>query len=525
MKINSPVTGVEVDYSSNANILSTTDPKGAITYINQDFIDISGFSEEELINMNHNVVRHPEMPAAAFDDLWNNLKGGQPWMGMVKNRCKNGDHYWVDAFVTPITENGSTVEYQSVRTKPTRERVERAEKCYQKLNEGKTTDADKRRLSFKHQLFIGQIIASLPILGLALFNGISTMMAMAIYLLTLMIGYAAIAYIMRPFDKLVKDAREVVQNGLMQYIYTGRSDEIGEIRLAIKLLRSKLGAVTGRMSDTADNLVVSTNKSTQSLEETRQSIKRQQSEIDQVATAMNEMSATVSAVAQNTTMASEVAQKGNDDAMAGQQIVSQVRKSTNELANEVEIAAEVIERVSIASENIGSIVDVINGIAEQTNLLALNAAIEAARAGEQGRGFAVVADEVRSLASRTQQSTLEIQKMVEQLQSGTSEAVQAMNKGRSQANHSVEQTDRAKQMLDTIMEGISTIKDMSMQIASASEQQSAMTAEVNNNIANISTMSKETIEGAETTAKISQELIENTDMCLRLTNHFRNTNH
>ncbi len=417
------------------------------------------------------------------------------------------------------------MEYQSVRTKPAREWVEWAERSYKKLNEGKPTDADRCKLSFKHKLFIGQIIASLPILGLALFNGVHTMVAMAVYLLTLMIGYAAIAYIMRPFDHLVKDTREVVQNGLMQYIYTGRNDEIGEVRLAIKLLKSKLGAVTGRMSDTADNLVVSTNKSTQSIEKTCQSIKRQQSEIDQIATAINEMSATVSAVAQNTTMASEVAQKGNNDAMAGQQIVSQVKKSTNELANEVEKAADVIERVELASENIGSIVDVINGIAEQTNLLALNAAIEAARAGEQGRGFAVVADEVRTLASRTQQSTLEIQGMVEQLQSGTREAVQTMNKGRSQANHSVEQTDQAKQMLDTIMEGISTIKDMSMEIATASEQQSAMTDEVNNNIVNISEMSKETIKGTEITVKISKELIDNTNMCLRLTRHFRNTNH
>ena len=136
MKKNLPVTGVEEDYPESINILSTTDPKGMIRYVNDDFIKLSGFNEDELLNHNHNIVRHPDMPPAAFADLWDNIKQEQPWMGIVKNRCKNGNHYWVNAYVSPIIRDGKIVEYQSVRRKPSREQINRADALYGQLNEG-----------------------------------------------------------------------------------------------------------------------------------------------------------------------------------------------------------------------------------------------------------------------------------------------------------------------------------------------------------------------------------------------------
>ena len=138
MKKNLPVTGLEEDYSESTNILSTTCPKGSIRYVNEDFVKISGFSEEELLTHNHNIVRHPDMPPAAFGDLWKNIKQEKSWMGVVKNRCKNGNHYWVNAYVSPIIRDGKIVEYQSVRRKPERELVSRAEGLYQQLNDGKS---------------------------------------------------------------------------------------------------------------------------------------------------------------------------------------------------------------------------------------------------------------------------------------------------------------------------------------------------------------------------------------------------
>jgi aerotaxis receptor len=172
MKKNLPITGVEKTFSEDANILSTTDLKGSITYINKDFIDISGFEADELVGFNHNIVRHPEMPPAAFQNLWDTVKEGRSWMGIVKNRCKNGDHYWVDAYVTPIRENGQTVEYQSVRSLAKEEYRARADKLYQQLNQGKVPSTIKPgKLSVTHKLMLGvgaaviasyQQVSSLP---------------------------------------------------------------------------------------------------------------------------------------------------------------------------------------------------------------------------------------------------------------------------------------------------------------------------------------------------------------------------
>ncbi len=172
MKINTPVNTTEINFPEHYNILSTTNLKGAITYCNDDFIEVSGFTSEELIGRNHNLVRHPDMPPAAFADLWGNLKSGLPWMGIVKNRCKDGSYYWVDAYVTPIRENGETTEYQSVRTKPDRTIVQRAEAIYRDLMQNRKPRALRLpRPSVRSKLIAGFAAATLPPLGVLFAGG------------------------------------------------------------------------------------------------------------------------------------------------------------------------------------------------------------------------------------------------------------------------------------------------------------------------------------------------------------------
>ena len=173
MKINTPVNDTEIDFPEHYNILSTTNLKGAITYCNDEFIEVSGFTNDELVGHNHNLVRHPDMPPAAFADLWRNLKRGTPWMGIVKNRCKDGSYYWVDAYVTPIRENGESIEYQSVRTKPERSIVRRAEAVYRDLMQNRKPRALRLpRISIRNKLVAGFAAATLPPVG-ALFAGIA----------------------------------------------------------------------------------------------------------------------------------------------------------------------------------------------------------------------------------------------------------------------------------------------------------------------------------------------------------------
>jgi aerotaxis receptor len=521
MKKNLPVTNVEIDFLTDDIILSTTDPKGAITYVNDSFVKISGFSADELLNKNHNIVRHPEMPPPAFDDLWTTIKTGQPWMGVVKNRCKNGDHYWVDAFVTPIHENGVITEYQSVRVKPKRELVARAESVYKKINAGISTGAEKASLPLNLRLMMGMTVALLPMLLLALVSGVNSPLYLGLgYLFSLVLGYGVITYFLRPLSKVVNEARSVVDNRLMQYIYTGRTDELGQIELAMKMLKSELGAVVGRMSDTSQILMKCVDEAAESISMTNHGVQLQKEELEQATTAMNEMTAAISEVSRSTSSASDSVIHAAEQAVAGKQVVERVNQTTHSLAEGVNKATDVLEHLNQASNEIGSVIDVINGIAEQTNLLALNAAIEAARAGEQGRGFAVVADEVRTLASRTQQSTVEIQKMVEQLQAGAKEAVQAMQQGREYAEQSLEQTEDATQILESVLTAVDSIKNMSVQISSAVNEQSSVAEEINRNIVNINQGAEESAIAAVKTTAIAERLTENTAIVVRLMNEF-----
>ncbi|PKM11722.1 MAG: methyl-accepting chemotaxis protein [Gammaproteobacteria bacterium HGW-Gammaproteobacteria-3] len=269
----------------------------------------------------------------------------------------------------------------------------------------------------------------------------------------------------------------------------------------------KIAKTVDRIGATSEKLAQASQKLTQITADTEREVDNQQSETTQVATAMEEMTATVQEVARNAVSASNAASQADSEARSGKTVVTQAVEGINRLASEVENAAQVIHELQADSHSIGEVLSVIQGIAEQTNLLALNAAIEAARAGEQGRGFAVVADEVRTLASRTQNSTLEIQKTIERLQNRAEQAVKVMENGKKQATSSVEQAASAGEAITSISSKIDTIHDMNNLIASAAEQQSAVAEEINRNISNINAVSSNTATGAKNSTAACKELL------------------
>ena len=348
-----------------------------------------------------------------------------------------------------------------------------------------------------------------------------------LFIVGLVFGLAGALVIARMITKPLNDAVEAMhdiaegEGDLTRRLEVNGKDEIGQLAVAFNTFAAKVhGLVTEVMSST-NQLASAAQELSAVTIQTSNGVSQQQIETEQVATAMNEMTSTVQEVANHAAQAASAANEAHDFSLSGKGVVGKSVESIGTLATEISGAADVIKKLQHESENIGTVLDVIRGIAEQTNLLALNAAIEAARAGEQGRGFAVVADEVRTLASRTQQSTQEIHTMIDRLQVGAHEAVNVMSRSQSRATETVDHATEAGEALNSIAEAVTRINDMNMQIASASEEQSAVAEEINQNIVRITDVAMDTSNSAHQIASASEELARLSSQLEKLVGHFK----
>ena len=326
--------------------------------------------------------------------------------------------------------------------------------------------------------------------------------------------------IVLPLQTLTRDFNQLAAGDFSQAINHNSGDEIGELANSSRQLQSNMIDIISTLTTSAHQASEAAHHLADTSSKARATVNDQQSQTEQVAAAINEMTATVHEVAQHAQSGADSAREADQQARSGHAVVTETITSINTLAAEVERASSVIEALAQDSNSIGGILDVIRGIAEQTNLLALNAAIEAARAGEQGRGFAVVADEVRNLAQRTQQSTEEIQQMIVKLQSGATDAVSVMESGRSQAQQSVEKAAETGEALASIEQAISLISDMNIQIASAAEEQSSVAEEINQNVVAISQSTEVTVENSTAIESVSSEVAELSRKFQQITGRF-----
>ncbi len=322
----------------------------------------------------------------------------------------------------------------------------------------------------------------------------------------LVAAWAITRQIILPLEQTLKVAERVASGDLSHNLTSLRQDELGQLQRAMQSMTVGLRELIGGISDGVTQIASAAEQLSAVTEQTSAGVNSQKVETDQVATAMNEMAATVQEVARNAEEASEAAVAADQQAREGDKVVGEAIAQIERLATEVGNSTEAMGDLKRESDKIGSVLDVIKSVAQQTNLLALNAAIEAARAGEAGRGFAVVADEVRSLAQRTQKSTEEIEELIAGLQTGTQQVAAIMDNSRGLTDSSVELTRRAGSALASITRTVSTIQAMNSQIATAAEQQSAVAEEINRSVLNVRDISEQTAAASEETATSSTEL-------------------
>ena len=504
MRVNLPVTAVEYELAPDAALVSLTDLKGRITYANPSFVEVSGFTPDELIGKAHNIVRHPDMPPEAFADLWESLGRGFPWTGLVKNRRKNGDFYWVLANVTPIRRQGVVEGYLSVRSKPSRQAVEQADGIYRRFKEGRAgrlmiwrgevvnrgwTDplACLRRMPVRRRVWAVSAVSALLSLagaGIAWFQqpaGSPVLAAIGVgsALVWAALGLFLDRTIFQPLDRAVDVARAIASGELVKF-QLRPEDETKGLLLALNQMSANLMAI---VSDVGSNVAGVSATSTQIATGNQNLSSRteaQASSLEETAASMEQLTSTVKQNADNARQANQLAVSASEVAVKGGTVVGQV--------------VDTMASINESSKKIVDIIGVIDGIAFQTKILALNAAVEAARAGEQGRGFAVVAAEVRNLAQRSAAAAKEIKGLIDD------------SVGKVQAGS--ELVGEAGQTMQEIVGSVKRVTDIMGEITAASQEQTAGIEQINQAITQMDQVTQQNAALVEEAAAAAASLQE-----------------
>ena len=542
MRKNLPITDVETLLPEDQFIYSRTDLKGKITETNDAFCQISGFTREEMLGQPHNMVRHPEMPSAAFEDLWRDLKAGLPWRGILKNRRKDGGYYWVVANVSPVREHGQVVGYQSVRSRPSREEVDAAEAAYAKINAGagkwvvshgrgvrERSVVVASLLSMRAQMaFMGVLVLLLSVVAAAdLFfaDPILAWVTMAVIALSVCYALYFVGYfttkIGRDLDVVNHWMMSVLSSGnLKQRLSISRDDQLGVLARQMDVFVSSVQATIQGMADTAKQVQDSTRDVEQGMRTVKQSAEHQNEATSSAAAAVEEVTVSIGQVAEHARSTRDVAANAGEVSRLGAQRSDEACQTINSLASTVKRSAGQVEALGQRSAEISQIAGSIKEIADQTNLLALNAAIEAARAGEQGRGFAVVADEVRKLAERTARATEEIGSMIGLIQSETHTAVAGMRSGAEQVEEGVDLVHSARQSLQRINEEMDgTIQRVNEISHASSEQREAMT-QLAHNVEQVASMTDQNVAVVNQAQAMVEKLESIVDRMNKAVNQF-----
>lgn len=502
MRMNLPITQKEYDYPAEQMLVSVTDARGVITHCNHAFVSVSGFTYDELIGQNHNIVRHPDMPTEAYRDMWSTIGSGSPWTALVKNRRKNGDHYWVQANVTPILHNGKPQGYMSVRTKPNRQQIQTAETLYSHMRAAPHPDKCPiylHRGELRHRGLAGiagrlksfhlntRFACALGLLTLVSLlpelSGLTGNVALFTQIATMLTGSGLIyLWFTNQITNTIKQAEKFADTlagcNLTTRIEGNFPPPLGSMIRSLRQIQINLRAVVGDVRNEIEIFTRSAAEIASSGMDLSSRTESQASSLQETAASMEELSSTVKQTADT---ASQVAQKSQHN--------TEVVARGGDAVHKVGIAMQAIDD---SSTKVRDIIGVIEGIAFQTNILALNAAVEAARAGEQGRGFAVVAAEVRALAQRSAVAAKEIRELIA--------------KSAEQISEGTTQMSNAGKTIEEVVRSVKEVSELIQSITSATKEQATGIAQVNEAVTQLDTVTQQNAALVEESAASAEGL-------------------
>ncbi|APW44242.1 methyl-accepting chemotaxis protein [Rhodoferax saidenbachensis] len=511
MRVNQPITDNEYRLSPDQTLVSVTDTKGRITYCNPAFVAASGFSTEELLGQPHNLVRHPDMPAEAFRDMWETIQAQLPWSGLVKNRRKNGDFYWVQANATPMMDGAEVTGFLSVRTVPSAKGVAAAASLYQKMSadatKGHQTYVLKQGQVLRRDLWgrvqrlfqwspLGklawmQTLAAVVLAACGAFGLPWVVTACVVALaVTALVGFTW-HWMVKPMHALVADANRLASGDLAHNVQTGAAGMTGKLQQALMQMSVNLRTVVNDVRQEVDQLRTAVQEIADGNQDLSSRTESQASSLQQTAASMEQINGTM--------------QQSASSAIQGARLAQETSQVTGRSNDAVHAVGGTMQNISDSSKRIGEIIQLIEGVAFQTNILALNAAVEAARAGDAGRGFAVVASEVRSLAQRTTSAAREIKQLI-------TESAERVSTGNAQTQNALEKMQEA-------LDSVGKVRSMLDEISSATSEQQVGVSQINEAVAHMDSITQQNaamVEELAAAAKSVQSQVEGVSSSMRL---------
>ncbi|AXH64195.1 methyl-accepting chemotaxis protein [Providencia huaxiensis] len=474
------ITQNEYVLDENITLMTTSDLQGNIVHANDFFVQVSGYELDELLTRPHNIIRHPDMPKEAFADMWATLKKGEPWTGIVKNRRKNGDHYWVRANIIPVERKGVITGYMSIRTRATRQEIATVEPLYTAMNENRS----KRKIfkgivlskkipfhfsicstRWRIRLVMSLLFILWLIMASVVLQPIGSLLIMSICtFITLLVGNVIFEKMLAtPLENITQQALGIARGNQHSVNHMQRTDEIGLVLRAIGQLGLVCRWLIKDVSEQVDNVRKGSESLVSDCGELETHTQQTVGYMQQTVATMNQMAVSVKMNADNTIQVDQLSNTTSETAVNGGAMMEAVVDTMNEIVN--------------STSKINSITDVIKDIAFQTNILALNAAVEAARAGEQGKGFAVVANEVRSLASRSASAVNDIRELI-------NDCEKKVNSGKNQVNTA---GDTMKEIVDQIQ----NVTQLITHISQATSEQAAGIADITQAVSELETITQQ----------------------------------